>query len=217
MRDAGREQGFHPGRSRKAMRMKAVRIFAIATVTAALALGAVAWFAPDLLRDRTSSSVFDIGGPFVLASSKGGVVDSKSLAGTPYAVFFGFTHCPEVCPTTLYDMSSTLAALGEEASDVRVFFITVDPARDTVAAMKDYVSNFDPRIEALVPSDAQLKQLAADFRVYYAKVPTSDGGYTMDHTATTFLFGRDGRFKGTLSYDEAPEMRQAKLRKLLKN
>ena len=197
--------------------MKAVRLLAIAAITAMLALVVAAWFVPDLLRERTSSSVFEIGGPFVLASSKGGVVDSKTLTGKPYAVFFGFTHCPEVCPTTLYEMSSTLAALGDEAKDFRVFFITVDPARDTVEAMKDYVSNFDPRIEALVPTEDQLKQLASDFRVYYAKVPTSDGAYTMDHTATTYLFGRDGRLEGTLSYDEAAEMRQAKLKKLMGN
>ena len=188
----------------------------IIVAIAVLLAGTASWFATDLLRGRTQSSVFDIGGPFVLAAAKGGVVDSRSLAGKPYAVFFGFTHCPEVCPTTLYEMSSNLAALGEAAKDFRVFFITVDPARDTVAAMKDYVANFDPRIEALVPTDDQLKQLASDFRVYYAKVPTSDGGYTMDHTATIFLFGRDGRFAGTIGYGEAAEMRQAKLARLLK-
>ena len=187
----------------------------VIVAVAVLLAGAAAWFATDLLRGRTQSSVFDIGGPFVLAAAKGGVVDSRSLAGKPYAVFFGFTHCPEVCPTTLYEMSSNLVALGDAAEDLRVFFITVDPARDTVEAMKDYVANFDPRIEALVPSEEQLKQLASEFRVYYARVPTSDGGYTMDHTATIFLFGRDGRFAGTIAYGEAPEMRQAKLRKLL--
>jgi protein SCO1/2 len=96
-----------------------------------------------------------------------------------------------------------------------VFFVTVDPARDTVDAMKDYVSNFDPRIEALVPTEEQLKQLVSDFRVYYAKVPTSDGGYTMDHTATIFLFDRTGAFAGTIGYGEAPAMREAKLEKLL--
>lgn len=186
-----------------------------AVVAAVLLLGAAAWLGPRLLGDEGGSSVFDIGGPFVLASSRGGTVDSATLAGTPYAVFFGFTHCPEVCPTTLYDMSSSLAALGDAAKDFRVFFITVDPARDTLAAMKDYVSNFDPRIEALVPTDEQLKQLASQFRVYYARVPTSDGGYTMDHTATVFLFGRDGRFSGTLAYDESAPARQAKLKKLL--
>jgi protein SCO1 len=201
--------------AREDMTMKKTGLLIIAAAVALLVAGGGAWFATDLLRGRTQSSVFDIGGPFVLAAAKGGMVDSASLAGKPYALFFGFTHCPEVCPTTLYEMSNNLAALGDAAKDFRVFFITVDPARDTLSAMKDYVANFDPRIEALVPTEEQLKQLASDFRVYYAKVPTSDGGYTMDHTATIFLFGRDGRFAGTIGYDEAPEMRQAKLKRLL--
>ena len=181
-----------------------------------LALGGAAWIGAQLLRGQGATlSALDIGGPFALASARGGTVDSATLAGTPYAVFFGFTHCPEVCPTTLYEMSNNLAALGDAAKDFRVFFITVDPARDTVEAMKDYVSNFDPRIEALVPSEEQLKQLASDFRVYYSRVPSSDGGYTMDHTATIFLFDRRGRFAGTLAYDESAENRQAKLKRLL--
>ncbi len=164
-----------------------------------------------------SRPAVEIGGPFRLASSKGGEVDSKDLRGKPYAMFFGFTHCPEVCPTTLYEMSGTLAKLGEEAKDFRVFFVTVDPERDTVAAMKDYIANFDPRIESLVPTEAQLPKLASDFRVFYAKVPTSDGGYTMDHTATTFLFDAQGQFAGTIAFGEAAETREAKLRKLLRS
>jgi len=195
--------------------MKHARIFAVAAVACAVALGAAAWFVPGLLHGSTRSAAFEIGGPFVLASSRGGVVDSRTLQGKPYAVFFGFTHCPEVCPTTLNDMSNSLVALGDAAKDFRVFFITVDPARDTVETMKDYVSNFDPRIDALVPTEEQLKQLVSDFRVYYAKVPTSDGGYTMDHTATTFLFDRGGKLVGTLAYDEAEDARQAKLKRLL--
>lgn len=193
------------------------RFTIIAAALAVLVAGAGAWLATDvLLRGGTRpSAMLDIGEPFALASARGGTVDSTKLAGKPYAVFFGFTHCPEVCPTTLYEMSNSLAALGDPAKDMRVFFITVDPARDTLEAMKDYVGNFDPRIEALVPSEEQLSQLASDFRVYYAKVPTSDGGYTMDHTATIFLFDRDGRFAGTIGYGEASEMREAKLRKLL--
>lgn len=195
--------------------MKHVRILVAAAVAGAAALGAAAWFGPGLLHEETTSAVFEIGGPFVLASARGGIVDSNTLQGKPYAVFFGFTHCPEVCPTTLNDMSNSLVALGDAAKDFRVFFITVDPARDTVAAMKDYVSNFDPRIDALVPTEEQLKQLVSDFRVYYAKVPTSDGGYTMDHTASTFLFDRGGKLAGTLAYDEAEDARQAKLKRLL--
>lgn len=193
-----------------------MRIKLLAAALAALiaVAGALAWFSGSF-RTNNSGGIANIGGPFTLASAKGGEVSSESLKGKPYALFFGFTHCPEVCPTTLYEMSSSLAALGDRARDFRVFFITVDPARDTVAAMKDYVANFDPRIEALVPTEEQLTQLASDFRVYYAKVPTSDGGYTMDHTATIFLFDADGSFAGTIAYGEAEEMRQAKLAKLL--
>ena len=166
-------------------------------------------------RSATGPGTLAIGGPFSLTDHRGRAVTERDFRGRPMAVFFGFTHCPEVCPTTLYEMSSNLVALGDAAKDFSVFFITVDPARDTVDTMKDYVSNFDPRIEALVPTEEQLKQLVSDFRVYYAKVPTSDGGYTMDHTATIFLFDRTGAFAGTIGYGEAPAMREAKLEKLL--
>ena len=193
--------------------MKTVRILAWALV-AALLLAGLGLYAVSSLRDR-SPSIADIGGPFSLAAARGGTVEEASLRGKPYAIFFGFTHCPEVCPTTLYDMSSMVEKLGDEAKDFRVFFVTVDPERDTVETLKDYVSNFDPRIEGLVPTPEQLPKLASDFRIYYAKVPTSDGSYTMDHTALVFLMDRDGRFAGTIAFEEAAEMREAKLRKLL--
>lgn len=159
--------------------------------------------------------VIDIGGPFQLASSKGGVVDSNDLKGKPYAIFFGFTHCPEVCPTTLYEMSAVMTKLGDKARDFRIFFVTVDPERDTLEAMRDYIANFDPRMEALVPTADQLQQIARDFRIYYAKVPTSDGSYTMDHTATVFLMSGEGRLASTIAFGENQEAREAKLRKLL--
>lgn len=194
-----------------------MRIKLLAAALAALiaVAGALAWFSGSF-RTNNSGGIANIGGPFTLASAKGGEVSSESLKGKPYALFFGFTHCPEVCPTTLYEMSSTLAKLGDDAKDFRVFFITVDPERDTLAAMKDYVANFDARMEALVPTPDQLQQIARDFRVYFAKVPTSDGGYTMDHTATIFLMNAEGHFAGTIAFGEAPEMREAKLRRLLK-
>jgi protein SCO1/2 len=157
-----------------------------------------------------------IGGAFTLASSKGGVVDSKDLLGKPYAVFFGFTHCPEVCPTTLYEITGVLDPLGDAAKNFRVLFITVDPERDSVETLRDYLRSFDPRIEGLAPTPEQLRELASDFRVFYAKIPASDGGYTMDHTATVFLFGADGQFAGTLAFGESAETRKEKVRKLLR-
>ncbi len=194
--------------------MKTIRIAAWALVAAVLLFAGHSYLGLGFLREKATSFT-DIGGPFTLASARGGVVDSASLAGNPYAVFFGFTHCPEVCPTALYELSTLIEKLGEDAKSFRVFFITVDPERDTAEMMKDYMANFDPRIEGLVPSLEQLPKLAADFRVYYAKVPTSDGGYTMDHTASIFLMDTEGRFAGTLAYGEEVTMREAKLRKLL--
>lgn len=163
----------------------------------------------------TPLPAIEVGGDFRLVSSKGGVVDSRDLRGQPYAIFFGFTHCPEVCPTTLYEMSTVLGALDGKASGFRVFFVTVDPERDTVEKMRDYIGNFDPRMEALVPTPDQLQKIAKDFRIYFAKVPTSDGSYTMDHTATVFLMDAQGRLVSTIAYGEKRETREAKLRKLL--
>ena len=187
----------------------------IAVLGAAAVLAAVLGILLYMQSRDSQAPMVRIGGDFRLAASRGGVVDSKDLAGKPYAIFFGFTHCPEVCPTTLYEMSSALDKLGDAAKDFRVFFVTVDPERDTAEGMRNYIANFDPRMEALVPTVEELPKLASDFRVYFAKAPTSDGGYTMDHTASVFLFDREGQFSGTIAFGEAAEMRMAKLRKLV--
>ena len=191
-----------------------LRFIRIASLVAAALLAAVTGYV-YLTRSEAVVSVADIGGPFRLASANGGVVDSRDLAGKPYAVFFGFTRCPEVCPTTMAEMSAALTALGDQGRDLRVFFVTVDPERDTAAFLKDYLSSFDPRIEALVPGAEELAAMARDFRAFYAKSPTSDGGYTMDHTATVFLMNREGKLASTISYGEEQASRMAKLRKLL--
>lgn len=165
-----------------------------------------------------SPGAFQIGGPFKLAAARGGgMVDASSLRGKPYGVFFGFTHCPEVCPTTLTEMTAAYEKLGDKAKDFRLFFITVDPERDTPEFLSSYLENFDARIEGLVPTLAQLPLVAKDFRAIYEKVPTSDGSYTMNHTASVFLFDRSGKFAGTVGYGESAEMRLGKLEKLLSN
>lgn len=156
-----------------------------------------------------------VGGPFRLASANGGIVDTADLRGHPYGVFFGFTQCPEVCPTTLYEMTQTLGQLGDEAKDFRLFLITVDPERDTAAVLKGYVGNFDPRIEALVPTPEELKAVAKSFRAYYDRQATSDGSYTMNHTAMLYLMDRDGNFSTVIPYGDTPEGRLDKMRKLL--
>ena len=112
-------------------------------------------------------------------------------------------------------MTKALTAIGDKGKHFRLFFITVDPERDTAAMLKDYLSNFDPRIEALVPTPGELTKVAKEFRAIYEKVPGSDGEYTMNHTATVYLMNRDGKLASTISYDETPENRIAKLNHLL--
>jgi len=194
------------------MRWLQIGLLGMAALAAAI-LGYL-FYRGDEARETLLPAV-EIGGPFRLASASGGVIDSAQLAGKSYGVFFGYTHCPEVCPTTLYEMTQALAKLGDAAKDFRLFFITVDPERDSAAYLKDYLANFDPRIEALVPTAAELADVARAFRVHYAKVPTSDGGYAMDHSAGVYLIDRKGHFRGVISYDETPETRLAKLRRLI--
>lgn len=184
---------------------------AVLVVVALAVLGYMYILAERAARDAK----VDIGMPFLLASSKGGLVDSSTLIGKPYALFFGFTHCPEVCPTTLYEMSSSLERLGKQADGFRVFFVTVDPERDTAESLRDYLSNFDNRMEGLVPPVEQLPALASAYRIFYAKIPTSDGSYTMDHSALVYLFDKDGHYADMIPYGTASATRDKKLRAVL--
>lgn len=161
------------------------------------------------------TGVASIGGPFRLADHNGQIVTDASLRGKPYALFFGFTHCPDVCPTSMLEITNDLNALGNAAKDFRVYFVTVDPARDTAALLKEYTGSFDRRIIGLVPKDeAELANMARLFRAIYRKVDTPSG-YTMDHTASIYLMDAQGQFFGTLDSKEAPGVRQAKLKRLL--
>ena len=190
------------------------RILLPIVVFATMAMAALGYL--YILANRAAQDAkVDIGMPFVLASSKGGMVDSQTLIGKPYALFFGFTHCPEVCPTTLYEMSSSLERLGKLADGFRVFFVTIDPERDTAEGLRNYLSNFDSRMEGLVPTVEQLPALASAYRIFYAKVPASDGSYTMDHSALVYLFDKDGHYADMIPYGTASATRDKKLRAVL--
>lgn len=157
-----------------------------------------------------------IGGPFRLTSHEGKPFTDADLKGKPFAVFFGFTHCPEVCPTTLYDLTQDLESLGADSDKMLVAFITVDPAQDTPELMKTYLSSFDPRIVGLTGTDDEIAAVAKAYKIYYRKVPT-DSGYTMDHSATIFLMDSKGDFYGTSNFQEAAEIRRKKLQQLIRN
>jgi len=165
---------------------------------------------------QQAQSRVPIGGPFKLTSHEGKPFTDENLKGKPFAVFFGFTHCPEVCPTTLYDLTQDLAALGKDADKLNVAFITVDPARDTQELMKTYLSSFDPRIVGLTGTEEEIAAVAKAYKVYFRKVPT-ESDYTMDHTATIFLMDSKGEFFGTSNFQEPQDTRRAKLKQLIRN
>lgn len=152
---------------------------------------------------------------FRLTDQNGVTVTEKSLLGRPAALFFGFTYCPDVCPTTLTSITALLARLGSDADKVGVFFVTVDPERDTAPELKKYLSSFDPRIRGLTGSADQIAAIAKPLGVYYARSGAGDT-YTMDHTASVFLLDANGGLRGTIAYGEDAGTAEAKLRALLR-
>lgn len=179
----------------------------------ALSLAACERRAPP---EQTAAAPVAIGGPFHLVDQTGHPFTHRDLLGKPTAIFFGFTFCPEVCPTTLADMTRWLAALGPDGNRVNVVFVSIDPTRDTPAVLKQYLGNFDPRIRGLTGTEAEIATTAREYRIFYRKVPLPGGGYTMDHTAGVFLFDRKGKFAGVISYGGDPNRGVAPLRQLLK-
>ncbi len=156
-----------------------------------------------------------IGGPFQLTDQNGKTVTETSLKGKPSLIFFGYTHCPDVCPTSLFEISEVLRAMGADADKVNAYFITVDPERDTPAAMKSYLSSFDPHLEGLSGDPAETAKVLTAYRVYAKKVPMKDGDYTMDHTALIYLMDRDGKFVSPFNMKRAPEEAAAELKRYL--
>jgi len=156
-----------------------------------------------------------IGGPFQLTDQSGTAVTEKNLAGRPTLIFFGFTHCPDVCPTSLFEISEVLRAMGSDADRVNAYFISVDPERDSREAMKDYLSSFDPHLKGLTGDPEAVAKVLTEYRVYAKKVPLKDGDYTMDHTALIYLMDRDGRFVAPFNLKRTPEEAAADLKRYL--
>jgi protein SCO1/2 len=156
-----------------------------------------------------------IGGPFHLIDQDGRAVSDEDFRGKPFLVFFGFTHCPDVCPTTLFDVSEVLRRLGTDADRTAALFITVDPERDTPAKLKDYLGSFDPHLHGITGTPDAVAAVAKEYRVYFKKVPTEGGDYTMDHTAIVYLMGKDGHFVAPFSLRRTPEAAADDLRRYL--
>jgi len=156
-----------------------------------------------------------IGGPFKLVDQNGAAVTDSDIKGRPFLVFFGYTHCPDICPATLFEVSEVMRALGKDADRTGALFITVDPERDTPAAMKDYLSSFDPHLRGATGDRAAVDAAEKAYRVYAKKVPTTNGDYSMDHTALVYLMDKQGRFVAPFKLNRKPEDAAAELRRYL--
>jgi protein SCO1 len=177
------------------------------------ALAAIAWVAANTAvaqsAEGTSAKAFE------LVDADDRPFSGKTLAGVPYAIFFGFTHCPDVCPTTLTEMSNLLARLGPDADRLKIVFVTVDPERDTPAKLKTYLASFDARIIGLTGSNEQIAAAAAIWSAFYTRLPESDGSYTIVHSAYVYLVDRKGRSAGTMGFNDPEAEQLQKLKALL--
>ncbi len=160
-------------------------------------------------------AVASIGGPFTLVDDTGATVTEELLAGKPYAMYFGYTFCPEVCPTTLLDLSRWIQKLGPDADKLNYVFVSIDPERDTPKLMHMYLSSFDKHIRGYTGTPDEVAKIASEYRVYYKKIPTNDGGYVMDHSAIIYLMGSDDTFVTVIPYQEDDASAVAKLKSLV--
>ena len=164
---------------------------------------------------RTVTAPAAIGGPFQLTDQAGQSVTDQNMKGKPTLIFFGFTHCPDVCPTSLFEISEVLKAMGKDADRVNAYFVSVDPERDTAAAMKDYLSSFDPHLKGLTGTPESIAKVLSAYRVYSKKVPLKDGDYTMDHTALIYLMDRNGQFVSPFNLKRTPAEAATDLKRYL--
>jgi protein SCO1/2 len=162
---------------------------------------------------QTAAQASTVGGAFQMVDQTGAAVTDADVKGKPFLVFFGFTHCPDVCPTALYEITQALEALGPDAEKTQALFVTVDPERDTPEALKSYLSSFSPRIRGLTGSQAQVDAMVKAYRAYAKKQPLKDGDYTMDHTAIVYLMDKNGAFVAPLNLKRAPDEIAAEIRR----
>jgi len=172
----------------------------------------VGWLTFDWYQARHGGQPF--GASFTLVDQKDQPITEAAFRGHPSVVFFGFTHCPEVCPTTLFELDGWLKKLGDEGKDIKAYFVSIDPERDTPQAMDSYVSNVSDRITGITGEPDKIAAMAKSFGIYSKKVPLEDGDYTMDHTASVLLLDRNGDFFGTIAYGESGDTALAKLKRL---
>lgn len=185
-------------------------LLAFGTVAAVLAFFAAILAARTGGQDRPP-----IGGAFRLKSHTGEIVSSAALKGRPFAIFFGFAGCPEVCPTTMLDMHRLLDRVGPPARDFKVYFVSVDPERDTPEMLRDFLASFEPYIIGLTGTPAEIAAVAKSFGAFYRRTPTTGGDYTIDHSTFVYLMDSAGEYAESIGYQEQEDRALAKLTALL--
>jgi protein SCO1/2 len=157
------------------------------------------------------------GGPFQLVDTRGRIVTDKDFLGAPVIIYFGYTFCPDLCPTELQTLSAARDRLGDKGKAIKILFVTVDPERDTPSVMGDFAANFGPQVIGLTGSPEQIAAAAKVFGVYYQKIPLPDaqGEYAMDHSTAVYALDKDGKLAAIFSADQNAEQIAASLKKLL--
>ena len=194
------------------MNLRAIRI--ALWIVVALAASAAAILYVQRSPQAADETTLALGAPFVLTDSQGRKFDSRSLEGKPHVLFFGFTHCPDVCPNTLARLAKLRKQLGKGDNAFQILFVSVDPERDTPAELANYVKLFNTPVTALTGSPQQIADVTRSYGVYARKAPTDGGDYTIDHSAQVLLFDADGAFRGTIAFDETDEPALQKLRNI---
>ncbi|SFB48739.1 protein SCO1/2 [Rhizobium sp. NFR07] len=198
--------------------MKSIRI---ALWVAAFALaGVLVWLTLEVTRQKQDIAEGPFGVPFTLVAQDGQPITEQAFRNKPTAVFFGFTHCPEVCPTTLFELNGWMQKVDPDGTKLNAYLVSVDPERDTPEILGQYVSNVSDRIKGISGDPAAVNAMIKGFKIYAKKVPVDEadpnGDYTMDHSASVYLLDNGGRFAGSIAYGENAETAEKKLSNLIK-
>ena len=196
-------------------RLGTLRVVLWALVALAAAGFAYLQLRPQRLPQPAQTYAASLGGPFTLTAPDGSTVTEQSLKGRPFVLFFGFTRCPDVCPTTLARLAKLRRALGSDGEKLQIVFVSLDPETDKPADVGAYIALFQTPIVGLTGTPEQVAAIAKAYGIYYAKVPEDGGNYTIDHTATVFVMDREGRLQSTLDMKESDEAALAKLRRVI--
>ncbi|MGY5807736.1 SCO family protein [Rhizobium sp. LEGMi198b] len=198
--------------------MKTMRI--VVWVAVVIVAGLLGWLSFGITKSPEAAGEGPYGVPFTLVAQNSQSISDQAFRGKPTALFFGYTHCPDVCPTTLFELDGWMKQVDPDGTKLNAYFVTVDPERDTPAIMNQYVSNVSTRITGISGDADKVMDMVKGFRVFAKKVPLDakdpNGDYTMDHTASVFLLDSAGRFAGTISYNENADIAVKKLQNLIK-